>query len=516
MRLNRLSFLRTSLIGISLFSTLSINAQQNNQLGTERSSTHSLHRLSTYQEIAYQLNRISRYAMNTVSTGSLIKNSNNQGLINIDVPLPEQFDINHNVCGDKTTPSIREAVICTIEENGRGNKQTELIGRSNHGRELLAVNIGDSEGKKIMIITQQHGNEVASTEAAMRVIHWLSFSHSKSVKAILESLNILIVVRANPDGGEPDPENCDIDPLTGAVIDNDCALIRQNIDPTAGGGFTTNSEADFSGVVGRGYDLNRYHHVGLDKPIRPVETQAMVAAALAFEPKVILDLHGDLHKSDCQLDYTSIVPGAILGILPTGECLSPNSTEDFRLLSTFADAKVGSPEESLIQSLSADIMHSVQQRFQGSVGRFSQIQTGAGNISSGATASYQQINAAAGGWETANFSEEIRADVIAIIQGQPIIGFVPGLPEPTWLNKQIYINSFALLKALTTLAEYTQQPPIDGQDFCDFPLANGLIANLPERYWGEAATDGSKMVPISPEIGVPIYISGNCPDNPLN
>jgi len=515
MQLNLPLLLQSSIICLSITCSAIVNAdtlEKNN----ERTLTRALNRLSTYQELETKIARIARHSRNEIHFGALIENSDNQGLINIDLPLPAQLNINHNVCGENVSPTIRAAMICTINDGGRGNTEPSFIGRSTQGRELLAVRMGNQEGTKVMVITQQHGNEVASTEAALKVIKWLSVSRGKGVQNILASLDILMLIRANPDGGEPDPLNCAIDPATGTIITEDCALIRQNIDANAGGGFMSNSEADFIGVVGRGYDLNRYHHVGLNSPIRPLETQAMVAATLAFQPKVILDLHGDLHKTDCQLDYTSIIPGAILGSLPTSDCLTPELPEDFRLLSPFADANAGSAEEFLIQSLSANIMRNVEERFQGSAGRFSQLQFGAGNINSGSTASYNLIDAAAGGWETVNFSEDIRADVIAVVQGQPVIGFVSGLPDPQLLRKQIKINSFALLSVLKNLAQYSEQPPTDGGDFCDFPLVSGLIANLPEKYWGESATNGSQIVPIAPEIGLPLFISGNCPDNPTN
>lgn len=170
-------------------------------------------------------------------------------------------------------------------------------------------------------------------------------------------------------------------------------MIRQNVDPTAGGGFTSNSEADFSGIVGRGYDLNRYHHVGLEFPIRPVENQAMVAVALAFQPEVILDLHGDLHKTDCQLDFASVQPGQVLGLLPTAECVEPNLADDFRLLSPFADAQVDSTQEYIVKNLAVNVMKRTEEIFEGSVGRFSQLQLGSGNINSGASTSYQVIGA---------------------------------------------------------------------------------------------------------------------------
>lgn len=55
-----------------------------------------------------------------------------------------------------------------------------------------------------MIITQQHGNEPAATEAVLEVIQWLSNSRRKAEKDILDKLDLLVLVRANPDGGEPD------------------------------------------------------------------------------------------------------------------------------------------------------------------------------------------------------------------------------------------------------------------------------------------------------------------------
>jgi len=513
MLLNKHLFLKTSLICLSLAYPVITQADDSQQLTNDKPINGVFKRLSTYQELVKKLDRIAQYSNVQIHAGPLIENNTNQGLFNIDVPLNSQFNINHEVCGNDTSPTIREAVICTINDGGRGNTEPNNIGRSTQGRELLAVRMGNPDGTKIMIITQQHGNEVASTEAALKVTKWLSFSRGRVVKDILEQLDILILIRANPDGGEPDPEHCTIDPATGSVINHDCALIRHNIDANAGGAFLSNSEADFVGVVGRGYDLNRYHHVGLTSPIRPVETQAMVAAALVFQPKLVLDLHGDVHKTDCPLDYASIEPGAIMGRLPTGECLTPDLAQDFRLFSPFADATPGSSEEFIVQSLAAHTMRNVQQRFQGSVGRFSQIQTGAGNIGSGTTSAYNLINAGAGGWETVNFSADIRADVLAIVQGQPIIGFVPGLPDFNILKKQIRINTFALFDTLKTLAQFNNEPPSDGEDFCSFPLVNGLFANFPERYWGDSATDGRKMVPIAPEIGVPLFISGNCPDS---
>lgn len=99
--------------------------------------------------------------------------------------------------------------------------------------------------------------------------------------------------------------------------------------------------------------------------------------------------------------------------------------------------------------------------------------------------------------------------------GQPQIGVNPGLPDPSFLSKQIWINRVALFEALATLANYSDNAPSDSSGFCDYPLAQGLQASLPVEHWGPQATNGSVLIPIEPSIGVPLYISGNCPDNPL-
>jgi hypothetical protein len=495
------------LVSSSLFASPLKHWQTNND---------SYWQLSRYQDLQFQLSYLPYFSRVSLQTGPLIKNQDNGGLLDIDQALPADLNINYQVCGEQVeADSIRQAVICTVNDGGRGNINPARVGLSTQGRELLAIRMGNPSGTRVMVITQQHGNEPAGTEAALSIVRWLSTGFGRKTKTILANLDLLVLLRANPDGGEPDAESCSLNPIPGTVIDNDCALIRQNVDPMAGGAFAENSEADFVGIVGRGYDLNRYHHVTLDKPIRPLESQAMVAAALAFQPEVVLDLHGDLQKTDCQLDFSSIKPAQVLGQLPTVNCLSGQTDHNFRLLSPFADALPGSPQQFLAQSLAVKVMKKVDRAFVGSTGRFSQVQLGAGNISSGATANYQHIGAAAGGWETVNFVQDLRADVTAVQLGQPQIGVNPGLPDPSFLSKQIWINRVALFEALATLANYTDNAPSDSSGFCDYPLAQGLQASLPVEYWGPQATNGAVLIPIEPSIGVPLYISGNCPDNPL-
>ena len=508
-------------LGVSVFS-LSCSASQHSHRpptiaehgrGVEH-APYALQQLSTYRQLQRRLASIEQAAQGRIVVGPLIKNSDNQGLVDIDIPLDMTLDINTGVCGSEGQASIRDAVICTVAEGQAGNREPANIGYSTQGRALLAARLGNPEGMRVLIITQQHGNEPAATEAVLKVLRWLSRPNVRPVEEILERLDIVVIARANPDGGEFDPRRCTIDPAIGAIIDSDCAFIRQNVDPLAGGAFAANSDLDFAGVVGRGYDLNRYHHVDLDKPIRPVESQAMVAAVLAFRPDVMLDLHGDLSKTDCELDFGSIAPGQVLGLLPTAECLQPDNKAERRLLSIFANATIDSPEELLVQHLGVSVMRATDKKFKGSVGRFSQLQLGAGVVSGGGSGGYVGLGIASGGWETLSISKDIRADVMAVAAGEPVVSVNPGLPDPRLLQRQIRINRLALKTALSTLADYDEQGPDTASDFCNYPLASGLLVELQAKYWAEGATAGQVLIPIAPAIGLPLLISGNCPDNP--
>lgn len=476
---------------------------------------YALQQLSTYRQLQRQLASIGRTSRGRIVVGPLINNGSEQGLIDIDIPLDMALDINTEVCGSESLqPSIRDAVICTVAAGQAGNREPDNIGYSTQGRALLAARLGNPEGSRVLIITQQHGNEPAATEAVLKVLRRLSRVPLSHETDILGRLDILVIARANPDGGEFDPRRCSIDPGVGTILESDCAFIRQNVDPLAGGSFAANSDLDFAGVVGRGYDLNRYHHVDLDKPIRPAESQAMVAAVLAFRPDVILDLHGDLSKTDCQLDFSSIVPGQVLGLLPTAQCLQSGQKADQRLLSVFANATVDTPEERLVQHLGVSVMQATAKKFKGSVGRFSQLQLGAGVVNGDGSGGYTGLGIASAGWETLSISKDIRADVVAVVAGEVVVSVNPGLPDPRLLRQQIRINREALMTALSSLAEFAENVPDTASDFCDYPLASGLLVELQPKYWAEAATAGQVLVPIAPAIGLPLLISGNCPDNP--
>ena len=213
----------------------------------------TLNSLTTHEQLKAKLLQIEQSAINMIKVGPLIENGNNGGLINIDVTLNMGLMINSDVCG-ADIPTVRQAVICTVNDGGRGNQDPDKIGLSTQGRELWGARLGNENGNKVMFITQQHGNEVQSTEAALKVIKNLANSENPQTLNILEKLDILFIVRANPDGGEPSSD-CFIGTPLGAVIQEDCAMTRTNVDPQAGGAYSEVSENDFFGTVGVGYNV---------------------------------------------------------------------------------------------------------------------------------------------------------------------------------------------------------------------------------------------------------------------
>lgn len=275
--------------------------------------------LHTYDELVSELYHIEKYANGAINVGPLIKNTtpgeaSNNGLIDIDSP--------YYAAPYFGTTSLRQAVINTVlndAEPNLGNQDPAKIGKSNMGRDLMAATFGHGP-KKVVYITQQHGNEFIETEAAFGFLKKLGKLNRSHIRRIQDEITLLMIVRANPDGGEPDPERCQMGtPFPPpSELEYDCAFYRFNIDPSAG---TRPTSDEFRGAVGVGYNLNRYHSANLDRPIRPVENQAMVAAILAFQPNFILDMHGDLPKVTCAIDQESATP-VVPGLLYDSNCES--------------------------------------------------------------------------------------------------------------------------------------------------------------------------------------------------
>ena len=481
--------------------------------------------LTTYEEIKRKLTRIERQARNKIVVGPLIENGDNGGLIDIDVDLHREPSMPADICSRGTStrpstrrssrttgePSVRQAVICTINDGGRGNQDPTQVGFSTQGRELWAARLGNTHGLKVMIITQQHGNEVRSTEAALKVIRELT--KRKRFRPLLRKLNILFVVRANPDGGEPSRE-CFIGTPNGTVIEEDCALTRTNVDPQAGGGYAEDSEADFSGAVGVGYNLNRYHFVDLQHPIRPHEAQAMVAVALAWRPEVVLDLHGDLQKTSCSIDSKSIVPGAILGAFPSALCQAESEQTEVVFSPILSELNEdGGIQQNRSRSLAAGVAKKIDRFGFGTVNRFGQIRAGTGTINDGSTFAYGKIGAIVGGWESVNFAKAIAFPVQQVVNGMPVRGVSPNLflDGHRFRRLNTRMNEVAMMESLRIIASWRSTKPVNESGYCDIPLTTAINVAFPEEFFGPNQAFGPFLVPL---IGPLLQTIDNCSNNP--
>lgn len=86
-----------------------------------------------------------------------------------------------------------------IEKSSKGLIELEVIGQTNYYRDVYMAKVGDPSKTPVMIMTQQHGNEPMTTEAALKLLKELG-TGSKNVQGILDELYVLIIVRVNPEG----------------------------------------------------------------------------------------------------------------------------------------------------------------------------------------------------------------------------------------------------------------------------------------------------------------------------
>ena len=125
------------------------------------------------------------------------------------------------------------------------------LGQSARGRkDLWLVRIADPKVPpqstvRIMVLCRQHGDEPASTEAALKLIHGLTAGHDPRLQSDLKQVSLYLVPMVNPDGAD--------------------AMTRRN---------------------GAGADLNRDWGV-FSQP----ETKAVAQAARLIRPQIIVDAH---------------------------------------------------------------------------------------------------------------------------------------------------------------------------------------------------------------------------------
>ena len=147
-----------------------------------------------------------------------------------------------------------------IEKSSRGLVELEVIGQTNYGKDLFMAKVGDPANDAVMIMTQQHGNEPMTTEAALKLLKELG-TGSKNVQGILDELYVLVIVRVNPEGAELFTRgNADFD--APPRDSRGCFDAVGNVVPALfdqGRGVFSTTYVDPDGNLFSNYDINRYH-----------------------------------------------------------------------------------------------------------------------------------------------------------------------------------------------------------------------------------------------------------------
>lgn len=135
----------------------------------------------------------------------------------------------------------------------------ETIGRSVDGRPLYSATVGTGD-RKLLVMTQAHGDEPLGTEAALRMLKKVA-GNSREARELREEVTLVVLPRVNPDGWERyhDPD------------------FREGIDPRR------NSN---------GVDLNRMFgpEPEYDLALAP-EAAAVQKVIKRVEPDLVLDYH---------------------------------------------------------------------------------------------------------------------------------------------------------------------------------------------------------------------------------
>ena len=82
--------------------------------------------------------------------------------------------------------------------NDRAALLLEQAGSSLEGRPIYSASVGEGD-RRLMIVTQQHGDEPTGTEAAMWLLDWLS-GDSEAAQSLREQVTLTVMPRVNPDG----------------------------------------------------------------------------------------------------------------------------------------------------------------------------------------------------------------------------------------------------------------------------------------------------------------------------
>ena len=158
----------------------------------------------------------------------------------------------------------------------------DQVGESLEGRPLFSATVGEGE-RKLMIVTQQHGDEPTGTEAAMLLLEWLS-GDSEAAQALRSEMTVTVIPRVNPDGFERWEQ-----------LANGEAVLDDTIDPRR-------NSADM--------DLNRTwdSRETIETALIP-EALAVREVIAAFQPELILDYHNQNNylNAEGELETISIL-----------------------------------------------------------------------------------------------------------------------------------------------------------------------------------------------------------------
>ncbi|GAA1551764.1 hypothetical protein GCM10009678_38340 [Actinomadura kijaniata] len=154
------------------------------------------------------------------------------------------------------------AALRRIARASHGRVKVRSVGTSNEGRPLWFVTLGNGP-RRLLYVTQQHGDEPLATESAISAVRDLGLGNGRAARHLRSKITLGVLVRANPDGHERN--------------------WRYNYDPDAKPEY---------GEPGKGYDINRYH----DPAVRPEDNPVPEAAAIqrtyaAFRPSIVVDYH---------------------------------------------------------------------------------------------------------------------------------------------------------------------------------------------------------------------------------
>jgi hypothetical protein len=177
---------------------------------------------------------------------------------------------NDSIASLRTYAQMMKALESSASNSGGAVKLEYAPWTSNTGRKVPYVVIGNGP-TAALIIAQQHGDEMETSDSAINMIRTLG-NNSMSSKAIRAALTVVVVPRVNVDGF--DGENADGTPITDSA--GRTTPWRQNYDPR----FVVGSLPAFY-QRGRGYDINRYHafrpECPLDNPNYPNITSGVVS-----------------------------------------------------------------------------------------------------------------------------------------------------------------------------------------------------------------------------------------------